>query len=148
MAYHQVTATSLTPSRPAPQAPTRRGTDSPTMYSGNGLQSVGYNSSFSFNTATSPSASSYASSYSGIGGSPNRITSDSSPFQNVQIVRSGTIHVKEDGFASWLWKAKWLVLKEQTLTIHKNEVSCLICLSHRSLDGCRSRVSCRSYRTI
>ena len=31
--------------------------------------------------------------------------------------------IKEDGFASWLWRPKWLVLKEQTLEIHKTEVS-------------------------
>jgi protein-serine/threonine kinase len=38
-------------------------------------------------------------------------------------VRSGPVSVKEDGFASWIWKVKWMVLKEQTLTIHKSEVS-------------------------
>jgi len=39
------------------------------------------------------------------------------------IVRSGAVSIKEDGFAtSWLWRPKWLVLKEQTLSIHKNEV--------------------------
>ena len=70
----------------------------------------------------SSSASSYATSYSGIGGSPNR-PSDS--FRDSQIVRSGTVNVKEDGFASWLWRPKWLILKEQMLTIHKNEVSLL-----------------------
>jgi protein-serine/threonine kinase len=31
------------------------------------------------------------------------------------------VSIKEDGFASWLWRPKWLVLKEQTLEIHKTE---------------------------
>ena len=119
MAFNQVSATSLTPSRPAPQAP-RRGAESPTTYSTNSaLASSGYNASFSL-TPTSPSGSSYASSYSGIGGSPNRY---SEAVFNSHVVRNGTVSIKEDGFASWLWRPKWLVLKEQTLAIHKTEVS-------------------------
>lgn len=39
-----------------------------------------------------------------------------------RIVRHGTVSVKEDGLVSWLWRPKYLVLKEQTLSIHKNEV--------------------------
>jgi len=30
--------------------------------------------------------------------------------------------MKEDGFGNWLWQRKWLVLKEQSLAIHKSEV--------------------------
>ena len=41
---------------------------------------------------------------------------------NTHIVRSGTINIKEDGFGNWLWRPKWLVLKEHALLIHKNEV--------------------------
>lgn len=90
------------------------------MYSSNAaLASSGYNSSFSL-TPSSPSGSSYASSYSGIGASPNR---HSEALFNSQVVRNGLVNIKEDGFASWLWRPKWLILKEQTLTIHKNEVS-------------------------
>ena len=125
MAFNQVTAASLTPSRPAPQAPQRRGTDSPTMYTtNNALASSGYNASFSL-TPSSPSISSYASSYSGIGGSPNR---NSEAAFNSQVVRNGMVSIKEDGFASWLWRPKWLVLKELTLSIHKTEVSTLFIL--------------------
>lgn len=124
MSYHQVTATSLTPSRPAPQAPQKRGTDNgqPTYNTNAALVNSGYGPSFTF-TPSSPSASSYASSYTGIGGTPapNR---NSEAFLNSQIVRSGPVSVKEEGtFASWIWKLKWLVLKEQTLSIHKSEVS-------------------------
>jgi hypothetical protein len=132
MSYHQVTATSLTPSRPAPQAPQRRGPEG-SMYNTNAsLASSGYNPSFTF-TSASPSGSSYASSYSGIGGSPNR---NSEALFNSQVVRSGLVSVKEDGtFASWIWKVKWLVLKEQTLSIHKSEVRVLTsCDPRRTID--------------
>jgi hypothetical protein len=112
---YQISSSSLTPSRPAPQAPSvRRDMYSPTS----SLASVGYNSAF---TMSSASSSTYAPSYSGIGGSPNRPNSES--IFNSQVVRSGLVNVKDDGFASWLWRPKWLILKEQALTIHKNEVS-------------------------
>ncbi|KAI0752103.1 Pkinase-domain-containing protein [Fomes fomentarius] len=114
MAHYQVTAASLTPTRPAPAAPMRRGNDIQNV-----LSSSGYASSFSVGTS-SPSGSSYASSYSGIGGSPNR---NSDMVSSSHIVRSGLVAIKEDGIVSWLWRPKWLVLKEQTLSIHKNETS-------------------------
>ncbi|KAH9948508.1 Pkinase-domain-containing protein [Amylocystis lapponica] len=114
MAFNQVSATSLTPSRPAPAAPIRRPTEV-----GNALAQSGYSSSFSVGTS-SPSGSSYASTYSGIGGSPNR---NSDMYSNSHVVRSGIVSVKEDGIVSWLWRPKWLVLKEQTLSIHKSETS-------------------------
>jgi hypothetical protein len=90
----------------------------------NALASSGYNASFSL-TPSSPSGSSYASSYSGIGASPNR---NSEAVFNSHVVRNGMVSIKEDGFASWLWRPKWLVLKEQTLSIHKTEVSTLFIL--------------------
>lgn len=114
MSFNQVTATSLTPSRPAPAAPTRKGSDVHNV-----LASSGYGSSFSVGTS-SPSSSSYASTYSGIGGSPNR---NSDTPVGAHIVRSGTVSLKEDGIVSFLWRPKWLILKEQTLSIYKNEVS-------------------------
>jgi hypothetical protein len=40
------------------------------------------------------------------------------------IVRKGYVGVKEDGIRSWIWSKRWLALREQTLTFHKNEVSC------------------------
>ena len=123
MAYHQVTATSLTPSRPAPPAPVRRGTEiSGNDYSINSSSSGGYNNSLSF-TPASPSASSYAFPYSGIGGSPNRGSDDAF---NSQIVRSGSVSMKGDSFSSWLFQRKWLVLREQTLSIHKSEVRFIV----------------------
>ena len=126
MAYHQVTSASLTPSRPAPQAP-RRGTEhSGTEYSTNSSSPGVYNTSLSSFTPSSPSASPYAFPYSGIGGSPNRGPDDA---LNSQIVRSGLVSMKEDSFANWLFQRKWLVLREQTLSIHKNEVRLLTYLN-------------------
>ena len=126
MAYHQVTATSLTPSRPAPQAPiSRRGTEH-SEHSTNSSSTGGYNTSLSSFTPSSPSASPYAFPYSGIGGSPNRGPDDA---LNSHIVRSGIVSMKEDSFANWLFQRKWLVLREQTLSIHKNEVRLLTTLS-------------------
>ncbi|KAI0350991.1 Pkinase-domain-containing protein [Trametes cingulata] len=104
MAHYQVTATSLTPSRPAPAAPIRPNDVR------NVLANSGYGSSFSVGTAP----------YSGIGGSPNR---NSDMVNSSHVVRAGVVAVKEDGLVSWLWRPKWLVLKEQTLSIHKNESS-------------------------
>ena len=127
MAHFQVSQHSLTPSRPAP---------SPSFNPSNALANVGYSSSFT--ASTSPSASPYAYNYSGIGGAPTR-GNPADDFSGSSIIRSGTVSIKEDGFASWLWKAKWLVLRDQSLSIHKNEVgpcvvtreqfSNLICLS-------------------
>ena len=130
----QLSATSLTPSRPAPQAPSRRPTHplnsgstssgaadsiNSSIYSSSTLVASGYSPSFSL-TPPSPSAgSSYSSSYSGIGSSPNR--GSSTPLGS-QIVRSGFVSVKEEGFASLFWGRKWLVLREETLSFQKNEV--------------------------
>src|ERR1700733_14287530 len=106
MAFNQVSSTSLTPSRPAPPAPQRAG------------HGATYNPVFSI-----PSSS--GSSYSGIGGSPNR---NSENIMNTHVVRNGPVSIKEEGFTSFtsfLWRPRWLVLKEQSLLIQKNEV-CLI----------------------
>lgn len=91
----------LTPSRPAPPAP-------------------GRSNSSNYATASS-SASAYSTSYTGIGGSPDRGGGVSGPMS--AIVRQGYANVKEDGFASFLWNRRWLVLKDQILSFHKNEVS-------------------------
>lgn len=40
------------------------------------------------------------------------------------VVRKGYVSVKEDGLRSWIWSKRWLALREQTLTFHKNEVCC------------------------
>ncbi|KAH9964848.1 Pkinase-domain-containing protein [Russula dissimulans] len=117
MAFNQVTATSLTPSRPAPPIPIRQASTS--------SSSTAFSSSSSLTLSPqSVSASSYTSSYSGIGGTPNiggfpRRSSDDAPMTG--IVRQGSVGFKEDAFASWIWREKWLVLREQSLSVHKNE---------------------------
>ena len=119
MAFNQVTATSLTPSRPAPQVPIRQLSTS--------SSSTAFSSSSSVTvTPSSVSLSPYATSYSGIGGTPNiggfpKRSSDGAGTSGV--IRQGPAGFKEDAFASWIWREKWLVLKEQSLSVHKNEVS-------------------------
>ncbi|KAJ2916361.1 hypothetical protein MD484_g4030, partial [Candolleomyces efflorescens] len=119
MSYHQVSSNSLTPSRPAPQAPQRRNDQVPLYSTSNALSSSGYNSSFTHNSSASPSGSSYSNmSYSGIGATPNRGSDDT---MGSQVIRAGNVSIKEDGFGNWLWQRKWLVLKEQILSLHKSE---------------------------
>lgn len=122
MAY----SSSLTPSRPAPN---------PSMYSSSQssqstLANNGYGPAFTFNPS-SPAGSSYSSSYSGIGGSPSLSNGGGA---GGGVVRHGPVSVKEEGtLTSWIWKVKWLVLKEMTLTLHKSEVRVrLILIDHRS----------------
>ncbi|PLW46376.1 hypothetical protein PCANC_00121 [Puccinia coronata f. sp. avenae] len=40
------------------------------------------------------------------------------------ILRKGLVCLKEDGLRSWKWSQRWLILREQTLTLHKNETTC------------------------
>jgi protein-serine/threonine kinase len=37
------------------------------------------------------------------------------------VVKRGYLLVKEDGLRAFLWSKKWCLLREQTLTFHKNE---------------------------
>jgi hypothetical protein len=123
MAFNQVTATSLTPSRPAPPIPIRQASTS--------SSSTTFTSSSSLTLApslisTSSYTPSYTPSYSGIGGTPNiggfpKRGSDGVTVSG--IIRQGSVGFKEDAFASWIWREKWLVLREQSLSVHKNEVS-------------------------
>lgn len=120
MSHYQVSPTSLTPSRPAPSPQIqRRGTnDGP--FATNALANSGYSSTFT--GSSSPAHGAYNKDYTGIGGVPAHGSSGDDA-SGSQIIRSGNASIKEDGFASWLWKAKWLVLRDQSLTIHKSESS-------------------------
>lgn len=43
--------------------------------------------------------------------------------QNQQIIRrKGTLSMKDSGIRSFLWTKKFVQLRDQMLTIHKNEV--------------------------
>ena len=52
----------------------------------------------------------------------------SSPPQPHAILRRGFVNVKEEGLRSWIWSKRWLVLREQHLSIHKNDASFAILL--------------------
>ncbi|CAE6467723.1 unnamed protein product [Rhizoctonia solani] len=57
-------------------------------------------------------------SYGGVGAAP---VGNGSSLSSNNIVKSGEVSVKEEGLTSWIWTRKWMVLKEQTLSFHKNE---------------------------
>lgn len=57
------------------------------------------------------------------GGGWNTPSSSSSHSSTGGIVRKGYVSVKEDGIRSWIWSKRWLALREQTLTFHKNETT-------------------------
>ncbi|GJJ13996.1 hypothetical protein Clacol_008253 [Clathrus columnatus] len=129
-----LSASSLTPSRPAPPAPRRSphplssdtssastaNSINNSIYAASTLQSNGYSSSFSLTSTAVSSGSAYSPSYTGIGGSPNR--NSPVPFSSA-VVRCGYVSVKEETFASLFWGRKWLVLREDILSFHKNENS-------------------------
>jgi len=121
MAHQQYASASLTPSRAAPLPPGARREQSFGQPS-YGAPSPGYNSSFGMASPPASSATSYSSGYSGIGASPIRASPTPS---GSEIIRRGWASVKEDTFASFLWAKKYLQLREQTLSFHKNEVSVL-----------------------
>ncbi|KZV83949.1 Pkinase-domain-containing protein [Exidia glandulosa HHB12029] len=117
MAYQQLTATSLTPSRAAPSPPANRRAPEPSPYNQSFPNASTYSPAFNL-ANNSNTMSTYSSGYSGIGASPLR----SSPAPSAsEIIRRGWASVKEDGFASFLWARKFLILRDQTLSFHKNE---------------------------
>lgn len=107
---------SLTPSRPAPPAPPAQGADPdyPSRYTSGSSNSSGPPSGY----VPAPGYLS-ASANSMIGASPFPINP---PANQTTIVRRGFAKLKEDGLRSWIWSQRWLILREQTLTFHKNEV--------------------------
>lgn len=38
------------------------------------------------------------------------------------VVKRGWAQIKEEGLRSFIWSKRWLLLREQTLTFHRNEV--------------------------
>ena len=117
---------SLTPSRPAPPVPTNKHNDPflPPLsaYQSGGGTSPGNGPGAGGGSYTGPlrpagpaAAGSFGSGWQQAG--PGATTGGSS------IVRKGYVSVKEDGIRSWIWSKRWLALREQTLTFHKNEAS-------------------------
>ncbi|SAL98985.1 hypothetical protein [Absidia glauca] len=39
------------------------------------------------------------------------------------VKKDGFVHVKEEGLRAWIWSKRYLVLREQCLTIHRSEVA-------------------------
>ena len=39
-----------------------------------------------------------------------------------EIKKDGYLQVKEEGIRAWMWSKRYVVLREQTLTFHRNEV--------------------------
>lgn len=65
-----------------------------------------------------------SNNHGGVGAAPDKGSLNNGPnLSSNSIVKSGDVSVKEEGITSWIWTKKWMVLKEQTLSFHKNEVS-------------------------
>ena len=103
----------LTPSRPAPPVPVQR----QRSFEPGATSGLSYSSNSSAGTVlpNGPQNSYVPPSSSNAGASTT-------------IVRRGWVSVKEEGLRSWIWSKRWLVLREQTLTMHKNEAGATIIL--------------------
>ncbi|KAF8596937.1 Pkinase-domain-containing protein [Ceratobasidium sp. AG-I] len=62
-----------------------------------------------------------SNNYGGVGAAPDKGSGNGPNLSSNSIVKSGEVSVKEEGLTSWIWTKKWMVLKEQTLSFHKNE---------------------------
>lgn len=40
-----------------------------------------------------------------------------------EIKIDGHLQVKEDGLRAWIWSKRYVVLRDQTITFHRNEVN-------------------------
>jgi protein-serine/threonine kinase len=43
-----------------------------------------------------------------------------------EIKKDGHLQVKEDGLRAWIWSKRYVVLREQTITFHRNEVGIIL----------------------
>jgi hypothetical protein len=43
-----------------------------------------------------------------------------------EIKIDGHLQVKEDGLRAWIWSKRYVVLRDQTITFHRNEVKIII----------------------
>ncbi|SNX83473.1 probable p21-activated kinase [Melanopsichium pennsylvanicum] len=123
---------SLTPSRPAPPVPTRSHNDTflpPLSQYNSGSSSHGMGAGGGSYTGPLRPAGPGATAS---GGAPAGHLSTNSNWQQAgpgattsgaAVVRKGWVSVKEDGIRSWIWSKRWLALREQTLTFHKNETT-------------------------
>ena len=147
MSYHDLG--NMTPSRRAPPVPgsSSNSSSSSLQYQQQGkppmLSSTSYAPSFHHNGMNnnnsvtplslgrhgSPAASTLSSSGYGNSMSPGQTSSlynvgSRDSVGGMTPIRQGMVTVNEEkGIRSFLWSKKWMVLKEQTLSFHKNEVS-------------------------
>jgi hypothetical protein len=42
-----------------------------------------------------------------------------------EIVKEGYLSLKEEGLRAWIWSKRYCVLRDQSLTFHRNEVNYL-----------------------
>lgn len=112
------------PSGPSPSGQAQRG--------GPTYSSTSYAPSFGYNQPSAASSSSSSSSSLPMAGKTNgsyaqqqHLSASQSQLRAMQAsqpVRQGPVNVKEEGIKSFLWSKKWMVLKNHTLGLHKNEV--------------------------
>jgi hypothetical protein len=41
-----------------------------------------------------------------------------------EIIKEGYLSLKEEGLRAWIWSKRYCVLRDQSLTFHRNEVKC------------------------
>ncbi|KAJ1031225.1 hypothetical protein NDA18_002443 [Ustilago nuda] len=125
---------SLTPSRPAPPVPTSKHNDPflpPLSQYNPGPSSVGMGMGAGGGSYTGPlrpagpgATASGAGPASHLGSNSNwQQAGPGATTSGAAVVRKGWVSVKEDGIRSWIWSKRWLALREQTLTFHKNETT-------------------------
>jgi protein-serine/threonine kinase len=39
-----------------------------------------------------------------------------------EVIKEGYVSLKEDGLRAWIWSKRYCVLRDQSLTFHRNEV--------------------------
>lgn len=122
---------SLTPSRPAPPIPrpSQPHLHSSSQYNPTGPPALAPTLSHHaaapthYSSASSPSPSSFTPGNTPYNPSTPSYVPRVGLGSSQTIVRRGWVSVKEDGLRAWIWSKRWLVLREQTLSFHKSEVS-------------------------
>ena len=121
---------------PAPRPPIdRTQTDRSRTPVGTNYPQPGFASNnYSTTSLTSPSLQS-ARTWSSAGSSTSGIsrTNTIDPLQAAGAIKAGWIKYKEDGFGGFIWKTKWVVLRQNTIDFHKAEggkISFTIILAH------------------
>ncbi|TKY86021.1 hypothetical protein EX895_004846 [Sporisorium graminicola] len=122
---------SLTPSRPAPPVPTSKHND-PFLPPLSQYNSASSGMGAGGGSYTGPLRPAGPGANASSGAPANHLAGNNSGWQQAgpgattsgsALVRKGWVSVKEDGIRSWIWSKRWLALREQTLTFHKNETT-------------------------